>query len=265
MNKSLLDINPEEKKIRIIKFIKEAFAKQKMSKAVIGISGGIDSAVSFTLLKEALKPENIIVAHLYYFKSKFGTMKKFINQSGVPERNIHHISIKKPVNTMAETLHILKARDTLDTSDTLRLGNIAARMRMIILYDFAKKYNALVCGTENKSENLLGYFTRFGDQASDIEPIEHLYKTQIVQLAKYLEIPKTIIKQTPSAGLWQGQTDEGQFGFTYEEADQVLFLYFEKKFSLDEIEKQGFPNAKKIIDWHDKNIFKRQTPYTIRL
>src|SRR5258708_26883046 len=115
-------------------------------------------------------------------------------------------------------------------------------MRMIILYDLAKKYKALVCGTENKSENLLGYFTRFGDQASDIEPIEHLYKTQVYQLAKYLNLPDAIITQQPSAGLWQGQTDEGQFGFTYEEADQVLFLHFEKKLVVEIIEKLGFTN-----------------------
>lgn len=264
MNNSLLVINPESEKEKIIRFLKETFAKQNMTKAVIGISGGIDSAVSFALLKEVLEPDTIIVAHLYYFESQFNVMEEFIRKNSIPQQNIYHISIKELVNTMAKTLHILKARDTVDTSETLRLGNIAARMRMIVLYDLAKKYNALVCGTENKSENLLGYFTRFGDQASDIEPIEHLYKTQIVQLAKFLPIPESIINQAPTAGLWQGQTDEKQFGFTYEEADQVLFLRFEKNLAIDEIEKQGFQNAEKIINWHDKNLFKHQTPYTMK-
>src|SRR6185437_16551779 len=130
----------------------------------------------------------------------------------------------------------------------IRIGNIAARMRMIILFDLAKKHKALVCGTENKSENLLGYFTRFGDQASDIEPIEHLYKTQIIQLAKHLGLPEDVITQAPSAGLWKGQTDEGQFGFTYEEADIVLYLFLEKNVSIGEIEKRGYLHAKKIIE-----------------
>jgi NAD+ synthase len=258
MSNNLLTINPEREKEKIITFLNNVFAEQKISKAVIGVSGGIDSAVSFTLLKEILKPEDIIIVHLYYFESKFTIMEKFVLESSIPKQNIYHISIKEAVD---EVTKLQKIENT--EVNRIRIGNIAARMRMIIIYDLAKKYEALVCGTENKSENLLGYFTRFGDQASDVEPIEHLYKTQIVALAKYLNIPQEIIEQAPSAGLWQGQTDEGQFGFTYEEADQVLFLHFEKRFSVDEIEKQGFLNAEKIIDWNKANLFKHQTPYKI--
>lgn len=251
--------NPEKEKEKIVSFLKKTFASQKISKAVIGVSGGIDSAVSFTLLREVLKPKNIIIMHLYYFESKFGDMELFVKEQGIPQNNVYHISIKEVVDAVIKLQDIKNIKE-----NNVRIGNIAARMRMIILYDLAKKYDALVCGTENKSENLLGYFTRFGDQASDIEPIEHLYKTQIIQLAKYLAVPKSVISQAPSAGLWQGQTDEGQFGFSYQEADEVLFLYFEKNLSVDEIEKKGFPNAKKIIDWHDKNLFKHNTPYTVK-
>ena len=132
---------------------------------------------------------------------------------------------------------------------------------MIVLFDLAKKVNGLVCGTENKSENLLGYFTRFGDQASDIEPIAHLYKTQVYELAKYLKVPEAIIKQSPTAGLWQGQTDEGEFGFTYEEADQVLHLYFDQHQSVEKIEQRGLKNAKAIIERVKQNGFKHQVPY----
>ena len=103
----------------------------------------------------------------------------------------------------------------------LRRGNIATRMRMILLYDLAKKYQALVLGTENRSEYLLGYYTRFGDEASDLAPIRELYKTQVKQLACYLKIPEKIINKTPTAGMWIGQTDEGEFGFTYKEADGI--------------------------------------------
>jgi NAD+ synthase len=110
---------------------------------------------------------------------------------------------------------------------------------------------------------LLGYFTRFGDGASDIEPIGHLYKTQVYQLAKYLGVPQTIMNQKPSAGLWSGQTDETEFGFTYEEADQVLFLHFDTKMSTEKIIKMGYKNAKKIMRHVKKNEFKRKTPYYV--
>ena len=150
-----------------------------------------------------------------------------------------------------------------DSIDKVRLGNIMARIRMIIIYDLAKKHNALVAGTENQSEYLLGYFTRFGDQASDFEPIQHLYKTQVYQLAKFLGVPKNIIEKEPTAGLWNGQTDEGEFGFTYQEADQVLYLYYDKKLKLEKIKKKGFRNAEKIIKFSLKNSYKHHAPYSL--
>ena len=143
------------------------------------------------------------------------------------------------------------------------MGNIMARARMIVLFDIAKKHNALVCGTENKSEHLLGYYTRFGDEASDIEPIRHLYKTQIYKLAKYLNVPQEIIEAQPSAGLWKRQTDEGQFGFSYEEGDQVLHLYYDKNLSLKELKKYGFKNTEKIISFSKMNEYKHKVPYSI--
>lgn len=258
MNKDLLKINPQEEKEKIVAFLKKTFENQQITKAVIGISGGIDSATSFALLTETLNPEDIIVAHMYYFESNFTHMESVIMQKKIPRENIYHITIKEPVDELIKLQNI----ETTE-SNKIRIGNIAARMRMIILYDLAKKVNGLVCGTENKSENLLGYFTRFGDQASDIEPIEHLYKTQVYQLAEHLGLPEEIIKQEPSAGLWIGQTDEGQFGFTYEEADQVFYLHFEKQQTVEEIEKQKLKNAKKILDWHKQNLFKHETPYTL--
>lgn len=125
-----------------------------------------------------------------------------------------------------------------------------------------KKIKGLVVGTENKSEYHLAYFTRFGDEASDIEPIQHLYKTQIYELAKHLGVPEQVLNAKPTAGLWEGQSDEKEFGFTYKEADQVMYLHFDKKQSREEIKKQ-FPNAEKIISWCEKNDFKHHVPYTI--
>lgn len=258
MENNILNINSEKEKDRIVGFLKDTFKKQNIENAVIGLSGGIDSAVSFYLLRKVLRPEHIYVVHLYYFEPVFSMIKSILKDGGVPEKNIRVLSIKSCVD---EVLRVLKIEE--NEENKIRIGNITARMRMIMLFDLAKKNQALVCGTENKSESLLGYFTRFGDQASDIEPIEHLFKTQVLQLASYLGIPEPVIAQKPTAGLWSGQTDEGEFGFTYEEADQVLHLYFDKHFPVPEIEKIGFGNAGKIIDRAKRNEFKRKVPYRI--
>ena len=237
-----VQFNIEKESLKISSFLRTTFHKQRVSNAVIGISGGVDSMTSYYLLKKALPEKNIFPVHLPY-----GKPAPFV------PKNIPVIPIKKPVDAIKKALRV---------NNHVRLGNIMARVRMIILYDLAKKHNALVCGTENKSEQLLGYFTRFGDSASDIEPIQHLYKTQVKQLAKYLGVPKQIIDQYPTAGLWEGQTDEGEFGFTYEEADQVLYLYFEKKYSLQKLEAH-YKNTKKIIQFAKHNNFKHLTPYIL--
>ena len=253
-----LNINPEQEKKKIINFLNQTFKEQGINHVVIGLSGGIDSLTSFFLLKEVLPPANIHVAHLYYFNSVFAGVDEIVRGSKIPEENVHHLSIKEPVDSI---LSLQKIEN--NEENKVRIGNIAARVRMILLFDLAKKVNGLVCGTENKSENLLGYFTRFGDQASDIEPIEHLYKTQVLELAKYLGVPEKFINQQPTAGLWQGQTDEGQFGFTYKEADRVFFLHLEQKLTVEEIEKQGFTNARKILKWRENNLFKHNVPYVL--
>jgi NAD+ synthase len=149
--------------------------------------------------------------------------------------------------------------------DNIRKGNIMARVRMIYVFDQAKKRNALVVGTENKSEHLLGYFTRFGDEASDVEPIAHLYKTQVIELATHLPIPQSILMKPPSAGLWPEQTDEGEFGFSYKDADQVLALFFDEKKSVDEVVALGFDREliKKIQARVSQNSFKHMTPYSL--
>jgi NAD+ synthase len=257
MNSALV-IDPKQEKERIVTFLKKTFEEQKIETAVIGLSGGIDSTVSFALLKEVLDPKHIIVAHLYYFHPIFSDIEKYVRLSNIPPENIHLLSIKEAVDQVVKLQQIPQT-----DAGKVRIGNIAARMRMIVLFDLAKQYNALVCGTENKTENLLSYFTRFGDQASDIEPIEHLYKTQIYQLAEYLKVPQEIIDQHPTAGLWHGQTDEGEFGFTYEEADQVLYLSEDKQIPVEEIERQGLPNAKKILAWKQRNLFKHNVPYVL--
>ena len=251
-----LTINQKKEAKKIISFLKSTFKKQKINNAIIGLSCGLDSTVSFYLLAQALPKKNIYAYHLPYGKENI-FVRKIINQIDLPKENFQIISIKKIVDLLKQLTnnHLAVNR--------IRLGNIIARARMVILFDQAKKHDALVCGTENKSEHLLGYFTRFGDAASDIEPVRHLYKTQLYQLAKYLRIPKEIIGKMPSANLWEGQTDEGEFGFTYDEADQVLNLHFDKKMSTEKIIKMGHKNARKVLSFVKKNSFKQETPYKI--
>lgn len=255
----LLKINPAAETEKIILFIKTTLQTQGFENVVIGLSGGIDSAVSLALLRKATPPQNIFVAHLSYFKSDINLLNSLLKNADIPEENIYNIPIKTTVDGLAETIGLTK--NSKDYS--LRFGNIMARVRMIILYDLAKKHQALVCGTENKSEYYLGYFTRFGDAASDFEPIRHLYKTQVYQLANQLELPKEIIDLHPTAGLWAGQTDEADFGFSYQEADQVLHLFFDQKKTLADIDSSEFPNAQKIIDRVNKNSFKHNLPYKL--
>jgi len=256
MLNDFLKINTKEETGKIIAFIKNTLTKQKIAKVVIGVSGGIDSATSLFLLKNVISVKNIQVVTLPYFTNQLEDIDELVRSINLPKENLEIISIQPIVDRIIKTLAI-------DQSDSLRKGNVMARVRMIILYDLAKKTDALVCGTENKSELLLGYFTRFGDEASDIELIRHLYKTQVYELAKYLGVPRKIIDKQPSANLWGKQTDESEFGFSYQEADKTLCLYFEKKLSIEEIKKQGLRNAGKIIEFAKKNSYKHHVPYTI--
>lgn len=258
MNDSL-KIDPAAETTKITTFIKTVLKEQGFENVVLGLSGGIDSAVGLALLERSISPQHIFAAHLYYFKPETESLKSLLAQTKIPQENVYNFSIKTTVDELAKTIGLTKNSQDYN----LRLGNIIARTRMIILYDLAKQHRGLVCGTENKSEFYLGYFTRFGDAASDFEPIQHLYKTQVYQLAKSLNIPKTIINLPPTAGLWSGQTDETDFGFSYLEADQVLHLYFDEKKSLVEIDSSKFPNAQKIIDRVNGNSFKHRLPYIV--
>lgn len=251
-----LKINPKKEMERIVQFIKTTLKKQGFKKIIISLSGGIDSATVLYLVRKALATENILIVNFPYLKDHCLNIE-IVKQQDIPEKNIFIVPIKDIVDCFKTQLKI----EEKSYCNKIRIGNIVARIRMIILYDLAKKNNALVCGTENRSEYYLGYFTRFGDQASDLEPINHLFKTQVYSLAKYLVIPQKIIDQRPSAGLWTGQTDEGELGFTYQEADPVIHLYYDKKFPIEKIKKLGLKNVDKIVAYCKKNEFKHKVPY----
>ncbi|MBI4973776.1 NAD+ synthase [Candidatus Roizmanbacteria bacterium] len=238
---------------KIISFLQNILKRTGLKDIVLGWSGGIDSTLCLFLLVRAMPNENIHVLHLPYIYSSINEL----TNSDINGLKVHEINIKKSVDTLWKTVN---PSDSVGENGKVRLGNIMARVRMITLFDFAKKVNGLVCGTENKSEHLLGYFTRYGDGASDIEPIQHLFKTQVFELAKYLGVPDTIIKKSPSANLWDGQTDEGEFGFTYEEADEVLSELREYKGIVKEYKGKV---REKIMERVKKNKFKREVPYTL--
>ncbi|MBI3380218.1 NAD+ synthase [Candidatus Gottesmanbacteria bacterium] len=256
----LIDLSFNSQKItqKLINFIQHTLKKTGFTRLVIGLSGGIDSATSLALGVKAIGADNIYVCMFPYGelnKEGLDDAKLIVDEFKIPAGNIKAIDIKFLVDSVVK----------LDPSvNNIRSGNIMARMRMILLYDLSKKYNALVLGTENKTENLLGYFTRFGDEASDVESLLNLYKTQVKQLAKYLEVPEKIINKIPTAGMWQGQTDEGEFGFGYEEADKILYLIHEKKYKKEKIIKEGFDQktVEKVIKRVSDNSFKHFLPYT---
>lgn len=241
-----------------ITFLKNTFAQQKIANAVIAVSGGIDSAVSLSLLSQALPKENIFPILLPYKNQNMDDARAICVWNKIPQLQWYAQNIEKPVQEIAALTNI---RD----DDHVRLGNVMARVRMILVYDCAKKLHALVCGTENKSEHYLGYFTRFGDAASDVEPIASLYKTEVRELATQLKLPAQFLSKQPSAGLWVNQTDEQELGFTYEQADAVLRQLIDEKKKSSEIIVKGIDAEiiKQIISRVEQQSFKHKTPYKL--
>lgn len=275
-------INYQKKSEEMSAFIKATVEEAGFQKVIVALSGGVDSAVSCALAVKALSAKNVLVVILPYGElSKDGLQDAtlVIESLKIPEENVFEIDIKSAVDIV--WLHALKDLTDISNSprhknemassfvsltsrnDEVRQGNIMARVRMIYLFDLAKRHAALVLGTENKTEHLLGYFTRFGDEASDIEPIRSLYKTQIWEMAKYLQLPEQVIIKAPTAGLWQNQTDESEFGFNYLDADKILFGQYEEYLKAEEIAKKynlSSEIVEKVLAWSKKNDFKHHLP-----
>ncbi len=190
---------------------------------IIGLSGGIDSAVALGIATRAVGAHDVTAVRLpsrHTEQVHLDDAAATAAAVGLPDANLLTVSIEPILAGLAE------ARPDVAGSD-IRFGNASARSRMIVIYDLAQALHALVLGTENRTENLLGYFTRFGDAASDIEPITDLYKTEVRAAARVLGLPETVITKHPTAGLWGGQTDEDELGFTYADADRVLVATFD--------------------------------------
>lgn len=251
-------INPEFVKNFLVRFIREEIGKFGFKKGIWGLSGGLDSSVVSFLAKDALGEENCLALIMPY---------KTSDPSAVEDA-------KKLAEMLRIRYKIIDITPMIDayfrehpTENKVLMGNKMARERMSILYDYSAREKALVIGTSNKTELLLGYGTIYGDMASAVNPLGDLYKTQVYQLAEYLGVPESIISRPPSADLWKGQTDEGEIGLTYREMDTILFYLVDMRLNLDEIEKKGIPKEKIL---HVQKLiinsqFKRKMPVIPKL
>jgi len=216
---------------RIVAFIREKMTAAGFTRAVLGLSGGIDSALVAALCAAALGPDSVRAVLLPYRTSNPDSEA----DARLVAAALGIEAIKFDISGMVDAI----VAQQPDMSGG-RKGNIMSRARMIYLYDQSAAYDALVMGTSNRTETLLGYFTLFGDGAAALKPIAHLYKCQVRALSAYMGVPEPVISKAPSADLWAGQTDEGELGFTYDEADQVLYLLTEERLALKQIASLGF-------------------------
>ena len=253
-----LTINTDVAHQILVGFIKSEVTRVGYSRAVINLSGGLDSAISCVLAVNALGAENVFALRLPYRTSSKDSLE-------------HAQLIIDKFKIQSETIDISDMVDPLIKRDpkisNLRKGNIMARVRMIALYDQSEVFKGLPIGTSNKTEILLGYSTLWGDMASAINPIGDLYKTQARQLAWAIGVPAPIIDKPPSADLWEGQTDENELGFTYEEVDKLLYLLVDQRYSPQECIEEGFNEkfVNAVITRIRRNQFKRMMPPIAKL
>ena len=244
-------INWKKIKEDLIVFLRTEVEKTGLKKVTVGLSGGLDSAVVAILCKEAFG-DNL---NCVLMPSQFSSQSSIEHAIEVCEKfDIRYdiVSIEPMVSAF------LKNMD----NDKLRIGNFSARMRMSVLYDISARENALVLGTGNKSEILLGYGTIFGDLACAINPIGELYKTEIFEFARHLDVPESILNKAPSADLWEGQSDEDEFGFSYAQIDKLLYAHIEKNLDKEALIANGFEKAlvEMALERIEKNRFKGKLP-----
>jgi NAD+ synthase len=253
MNNPGLSINPSLARQILTGFIKSEITRAGFSRAVIGLSGGLDSALSCALAAEALGPENVFAVRMPCKASSRDSLEH-------AQLLIDQLKVQSETIDITEIVEPLIRRDP--EMSKIRQGNILARARMIVLYDWTEPFKGLVVGTSNKTEILLGYSTLWGDMACAINPIGDLYKTQVRQLSRAMNIPAPIIDKPPSADLWAGQTDEDELGFTYDEVDRLLYLLVDQRYMPDECVEAGFDKAfvEKVIARIRRYQFKRMMP-----
>jgi len=253
-----LDINSDLARKILTGFLHTEITRAGFSRAVIALSGGIDSALSCYLAAEALGAENVLAIPMPY---KSSSQDALIHaQLVIDDLGLRSLTV--PITDIVEPYF-----ERFPEADNVRRGNVMARARMIILYDQSAAFNGLVVGTSNKTEILLGYTTLYGDSACALNPIGDLYKTQVRQLARGIGVPQVIVEKPPSADLWPGQTDEGELGFTYEQVDQLLYLIVDERYRIEDCIDAGFnPEfVNKVIERVRRTHFKRIMPPVAKL
>jgi NAD+ synthase len=250
-----LAINPDVVRKVIVNFIRQEVTRTGFSRGVLGLSGGVDSSLVAYLAAEALGAGNVLGVMMPYRTSdprSEADGRTVAEALGLPLRRIEITDIVDPY---------LNAQPDAAMGERRR-GNAMARARMLVLFDQAAAGQALVIGTSNRTETLLGYTTIFGDNAAAIQPIADLFKCQVRQLARAVGVPESIVAKAPSADLWAGQTDEGELGFAYDQADQVLHLLYDQRFTSEEVSAAGFDLAlvQRIQEIVRGSQYKRQTP-----
>jgi NAD+ synthase len=240
-------------------FISDAVETSSTTGVVIGLSGGVDSALATALAFAGLGSDRVHAFMLPYRTSNPDSLEDAEAVASAFDLEVSTIDITPMVDIYFQGLD--------SEADRIRIGNKMARERMSILFDQAKRLGCLVLGTSNKTEILLGYSTLFGDNASSINPLGDLYKQQVWQLARHLEIPARIVDKAPSADLWPDQTDEGELGFDYPTADEVLYLIFDRGWTQEEVVEAGYPieTVQKITRLEERNRYKRRLMLIARL
>ncbi|MCF7890850.1 NAD+ synthase [Candidatus Bipolaricaulota bacterium] len=249
--------DPESEVARVEEFIARAQSKIGFNNVIIGLSGGIDSSLTAVLAGRALPDQKLEVV--------------FLPEAATPDRDRSDVArlaekYSLEVRDMEIDNFVSAFQEKLGEMSELTAANLKARIRMVVLYTLANRNDGLVLGTGNLSEWLLGYFTKYGDGAADLAPITHLYKTEINVMTRYLEIPESIISKPPSAGLWEGQSDEEELGGSYEEIDKILYLKHDRDCPLEEAQEalDLDPNfVKDIYDMVAYSAHKREEPAAI--
>lgn len=239
-------------------FIRSEITRAGYTRAVIALSGGLDSALSCYLATEALGAGDVLAVRMPYRTSTLDSLEHA--QLVIDTLGVQAITI--PITEMVDPL-----LQRLSEASAVRRGNIMARARMIVVYDQSEAFHGLVVGTGNKTEILLGYTTLYGDSACALNPLGDLYKTQVRQMACEMGLPAEVIQKPPSADLWVGQTDEGELGFTYQEVDKLLYLLVDQRYSPSDCVEAGFDEkfVNIVVERVRRNHFKRILPPIAKL
>ena len=253
-----LDIQPELVTDLLVSFLREEVGVAGLSRAVIGLSGGIDSAVSAALAARAFGPSEVLCVMMPYRTSNPDSLadaRRVAEGLGVETRQVD-------ISPMVDGYV-----DGECVTDPTRRGNVMARCRMTVLYDLSVDWGGLVIGTSNKTEMLLGYSTQWGDAAHAVNPLGDLYKHQVYQLARHLELPDEVIDKPPSADLFEGQTDEAELGFSYEQADLLLYEMVDRRLGPAELVAAGFDEklVRDVVGRVVRYQYKRLPPVIAKL